>query len=147
MKTMKVILSIMALTLFCISNSEAQKDHNYKHQFNSVDSSGIIKDESGNKIGTVTKEGIIKNHQGEKIAFIDNNGNLVDKYGKIIGKPEKNGNFHNINGEIVYTVKPGNGEQCEAFDKSGNVVATIHNNYKAQAGCISHCLKEKMLMK
>lgn len=144
MKTFKLlVLSALAL-VFTLNIAFAQ---NYKQQFPFVDSKGTIKDKSGTTLGTVTKDGIIKNHKGEKVAFIDKNGNLVDKDGKILGKAEKNGNFHNINGEIEYTVKPSKGEQCEVYDKTGKVVASVHNNYKAQAGCVAHCLQTKMLMK
>ncbi len=144
MKLLKLLpLSVLALAL-TLNIAAAQ---NYKNQFPNVDSKGGIKDKSGTTLGTVTKEGIIKNNKGEKVAFTDDKGNLVDNTGKILGKAEKNGDFHNINGEIEYTVKPSKGEQCEVYDKTGKVVASVHDNYKLQAGCIAHCLQTKMLMK
>jgi len=145
MKILKFIsLAVFAMTL-AMNPSFAQ---NYKSQFPvKIDASGVIKDKSGTTFGTISKDSIIKNHKGEKIAFIDKQGNLVNADGKILGKAAKNGDFHNINGEVEYTVKPTNGDQCEVYDKSGKLVAYVHNNYKAQAGCLAHCMQKNMIMK
>lgn len=133
------------LFLFFASTGFAQ---NTKSQFPfHTDSSGTIKDKSGTTFGTISKDSILKNSNGEKVAFIDNQGNLVDTNGKILGKAAKNGNYHNINGEVEYTVKPSKGDQCAVYDKAGKLVAYVHNNYKAQAGCLAHCMEKDMLMK
>ena len=145
MKMLKLVsLTVFALTLV-MNISFAQ---NYKSQFPfKVDASGTIKDKTGTTFGTISKDSIIKNHKGEKIAFIDKQGNLFSKDGKILGKAAKNGDFHNINGEVEYTVKPSTGDECAVYDKSGKIVAYVHNNYKAQAGCLAHCMQKDMLMK
>jgi len=145
MKMLKLVsLTVFALTL-AMNTSFAQ---NYKSQFPvKVDASGTIKDKTGTSFGTISKDSIIKNHKGEKIAFIDKQGNLVSKDGKILGKAAKNGDFHNVNGEVEYTVKPSTGDECAVYDKSGKIVAYVHNNYKAQAGCLAHCMQKDMLMK
>jgi hypothetical protein len=146
MKTIK-LLSLATFALMLTWNTSVAQ--NYKSQATglNVESSGVIKDQSGTTLGTISKDSIIKNHSGEKIAFIDKNGNLVSKDGKVLGKAAKNGDFHNINGEVEFTVKPSTGDQCAVYDKSGKVVAYIHNSYKAQAGCIAHCMQTKMNMK
>ena len=139
----------MMVTAGFTAYSQAPKQKgNYKAQFPfSIDSVGTIKDADGTTLGTVSKEGIINNNKGHKVAFIDENGNLVDSTGKVMGKAAKNGNYHNAKGELIYTVKPTKGQQCEVYDKSGKVVASVHDNYKLQAGCVSHCMKTGMLMK
>lgn len=149
MKKIKFIALFMMLLATSLAYSQTPKQKgNYKAQFPfSVDSVGAIKDASGTTLGTVSKEGIIKNHKGEKVAFIDDNGNLVDSKGKIMGKAAKNGNYHTNKGELIYTVKPTKGQQCEVYDKSGKVIASVHDNYKLQAGCVAHCMKTGMLMK
>ncbi|WP_018343969.1 DUF3659 domain-containing protein [Cytophaga aurantiaca] len=145
MKNLKILILTMVVFSLSISGAIAQ---NYKSQFPvKVDASGVIKDKSGTTFGTISIDSIIKNHKGEKVAFIDKQGNLVNADGKILGKAAKNGDFHNINGEVEYTVKPTKGDQCEVYDKSGKVVAYVHNNYKAQAGCLAHCMQKDMLMK
>lgn len=147
LKFIALLLLMVTATLSCYSQAPKQKG-NYKAQFPfTVDSVGTIKDNSGTTLGTVSKEGIIKNHKGEKVAFIDEKGNLVDKDGKVMGKAAKNGNYHNAKGEVIYTVKPTKGQQCEVYDKSGKVIASVHDNYKFQAGCVAHCIKTGMLMK
>jgi hypothetical protein len=144
MKIFKLsILSLIALA-FALGSAVAQ---DYKAQFPvKVDDSGMIKDKSGVTYGTISADSVIKNHQGRKVAFIDNQGNLVDKEGKILGKAAKNGDFVNINGEVEYVVKPA-GDLCEVYDKSGKQVATVHKNYKTQAGCVAHCMHAKVLQK
>lgn len=145
MKTLKLITLAVFVVSLAINTSFAQ---NQKSQFLfKTDSSGAIKDKSGTTFGTISKDSIIKNNNGEKVAFIDNQGNLVDANGKILGKASKNGNFHNINGEVEFTVKPSQGNECAVYDKSGKLVAYVHNNYKAQAGCLAHCMQKNMLMK
>ena len=145
MKTVKSVMLIIFALALAMNTSFAQ---NYKSQFPvKIDASGIIKDQSGTTFGTISKDSIIKNHKGDKIAFIDKQGNLVSKDGKILGKAAKNGDFHNINGEVEYIVKPSTGNECVVYDKSGKIVAYVHNNYKAQAGCLAHCMQKDMLMK
>lgn len=145
MKPFKLASLAIFTFILAMNTSFAQ---NYKSQFPvKVDASGVIKDKSGTTFGTISKDSIISNHKGEKIAFIDKQGNLVNADGKILGKAAKNGDFHNINGEVEFTVKPTKGDQCEVYDKSGKVVAYVHNNYKAQAGCLAHCMQKDMIMK
>jgi hypothetical protein len=140
MKAPKIFIALVFFTTLSVGDSIGQ---NYKAP--GIDFSGKIKDPSGVTLGSISKEGIFKNHEGHKIALINNKGELVDTTGKVLGKPEKNGNFHNIDGELEFTVKPSKNDQCEVLDKDGKVVTMVHNNYKARAGAIAHCLKMNML--
>ena len=140
MKTTKIFF---ALVIFSTLSASTLIGQNYKAP--GIDFSGKIKDPRGITLGSISKEGIFKNHEGQKIALINNKGELVDTAGKILGKPEKNGNFHNIDGELEFTVRPSKDDQCEVLDKDGKIVTMVHNNYKARAGAIAHCLKMNML--
>lgn len=145
MKTLKLLCAFAICTLLAVNTAFAQ---NPKSQFLfKIDSSGVIKNQSGTTFGTISKDSIIRNHNGEKIAFIDRQGNLVDANGKILGKAAKNGSYHNANGEVEYTVKSSQGNECAVYDKSGKLVGYVHNNYKAQAGCLAHCMHKSMANK
>ena len=140
MKTLKTLLLAILLTTFSAAVTSAQ---NYKAP--AIDFSGTIKDTTGHSLGKVSKEGIITNPKGKKVAHINSSGLLVDEAGKIMGKPSKNGNFSTTDDQLEFTVRPSTNDQCEVLDKDGKVVVVVHNNYKAQAGAIAHCMKMNML--
>ncbi len=138
-----IVLPFLFLGLFLISSVQAQT--NYKHP--QINAKGELMDAQGIKQGWITKEGLIMDAKGKKLAFLDANGNLVDAHGKKMGRAAKNGNYYDEKGAVVLTVSEPKGEQCEVADKSGKVVATVHNNYKTQAACVVHCLSHPMEMK
>lgn len=135
-----VALAMMLLVVSHVASAQT----NYKHP--QINAKGEFMDAQGIKQGWITKEGIIKNAKGEKVAFIDAQGNLLDANGKKMGRAAKNGNFYDEGGAVVLTMATPKGEQCEVLDKSGKVVASVHNNYKTQGACAVHCLATKMKM-
>jgi hypothetical protein len=135
-------IAIVVILLAVVNVASAQT--NYKHP--QINAKGEFLDAQGIKQGWITKEGIIKNAKGEKVAFIDAQGNLLDAQGKKMGRAAKNGTFYDEGGAAVLTVATSKGEQCEVSDKSGTVVASVHNNYKTQGACVVHCLATKMKM-
>ena len=146
MKTQKLLIvsSFLLLSLF-FQSTIAQAQTNYKHP--QVNAKGEFLDANGIKQGWITKEGIIMDAKGKKTAFLDANGNLVDAQGKKMGRAAKNGTYYDEKGAVLLTVSEPKGEQCEVADKTGKVVASVHNNYKTQGACVVHCLSTKMEMK
>jgi hypothetical protein len=142
MKTKNTLLLMLGVVL-AINISEAQ---NYKAP--KINASGKITDKDGKHIGNVTKDGVVSDATGMKIAHIDAEGMLVDdKTGKKLGKAEKNGNFlphfAKTPDEGWSTSAPMNGT-CLVKDKSGNIVAEVHENYKQYGACAIHCLTHHM---
>jgi hypothetical protein len=148
MRNIKFItICVLLFTAISTSYTQAQSGKgNFKAQYPfSVDSMGTIKDGSGYKFGTISQEGVIKNNKGEIVASIDKDRNLVDEKGKKMGKASENGELHNTKGEILYTVKPIQSRRSQVSDKTGKLIAHIHDHYKLQAGSIAHCIQTKMV--
>jgi hypothetical protein len=145
MKKNRLLLALPLLMLFLFTANSLQAQTNYKHA--QVNAKGEYLDLNGIKQGWITKEGIILNAQGKKVALIDAQGNVLDTDGKKMGRVEKNGTYYSADGAVLLTTSTPKGAQCEVSDKSGKVVAQVHNNYKTQGACVVHCLTTKMEMK
>lgn len=126
------------IILLLIGSSQAIAQINYKHP--QINAKGEFLDAKGNITGWISKQGIIMDAKGMKVAQVDGEGNLVGADGKKMGRAAKNGNLSDIDGVVLLSVGEPNGDQCEVKDKSGRVIAMVHKNYKAQAGCMVHCL-------
>jgi sporulation protein YlmC with PRC-barrel domain len=137
MKKIKLMTAAIIGLMASFSTVEAQ---NYKAP--KIDASGIITVD-GKHVGTI-KDSTIANHEGQKIAIAGTDGILIDHKGKKLGKSEKNGNFVYFEGDEHWTISDPDAEgYCEVKDKAGNVVGTVHKNYKQQGACAIHCLTPK----
>jgi hypothetical protein len=144
MKMIRNIATILFIIVMAVSYSIAQVPGNYKAP--KIDASGKVFNTNGEHIGWVTSDGVIKDAKGTKVASVDSEGTLVDAAtGEKMGKAEKNGNF------VAYpvttpdkgwkTTEPQN-NICYVKDSKGNVIAEVHQNYKAQGACAIHCLSK-----
>ncbi len=142
MKTIKK-LSLAFMAFLMITLSYAQ---NYKAP--KIDASGKITDGSGKHIGNVTKEGVVTDAMGMKVATMDATGSLVEtKTGKKLGKAEKNGNFVSAFAKTPdegWSVSAPENGTCYVKDKSGKVMAEVHESYKQVGACAIHCLTAHM---
>jgi hypothetical protein len=81
--------NLIYIVIFIMTTVLIYGQSNYKMPFN-IDKNGTVKNESGNKIGSVTKNEVFDEH-GNKLAFLDGQGNLIDaKTNKKIGRIAKN---------------------------------------------------------
>jgi len=138
---MKNIIVIAALIMTASLSVFAQKSTPI------VDYKGHIMN-GKTQIGTITSEGGF-DQAGKSMTKEDGKGNIVDSEGKIIGKAPKNGTFvyyFRDNQEKYSVGKANHSGICEVKNAKGEIIMLLHNNYKQQAACAVHCLKENHCM-
>jgi hypothetical protein len=138
---MKRLTVIIALFFVASTSILAQKS------VPMVDSKGHIMNHNS-IIGKMTPEGSF-DPKGKSMTKVNTNGNIVDSNGKVLGKAPKNGTFiyYFNDKEEKYTIgKADHTGMCKVTNDKGETVMLLHNNYKQQAACALHCLRENHCM-